>query len=98
MPIDQTTQRKPIDHTPRVIVTRHLMPAVEQRMSELFDTKLNPDDVPFTREQLIAAMREADVLVPTVTDRIDADMIAQAGDQLKLIANFGAGIEHIDLE
>lgn len=98
MPIDPTTPRKPIDHAPRVIVTRHLMPAVEHRMSELFDTKLNPDDLPFTREQLIAAMREADVLVPTVTDRIDADMIEQAGDQLKLIANFGAGIEHIDLE
>lgn len=98
MPIDQTTQRKPIDHNPRVIVTRHLMPAVEQRISELFDAKLNREDIPFTREQLIAAMREADVLVPTVTDRIDAAMIEQAGDQLKLIANFGAGIEHIDLE
>ena len=98
MPIDQTTQRKPIDHNPRVIVTRHLMPAVEQRISELFDAKLNREDIPFTRKQVIAAMREADVLVPTVTDRIDAAMIEQAGDQLKLIANFGAGIEHIDLE
>lgn len=95
---DPATARKPIDHAPRVIVTRHLMPSVEKRMRELFDVKLNEDDVPMTRDQLIAAMQEADVLVPTVTDRIDAEMIAAAGDQLKLIANFGAGIEHIDVE
>ena len=67
-------------------------------MRELFDVELNEADVPFTREQLVAALQQADVLVPTVTDRIDADMIAQAGDQLKLIASFGAGIEHIDLD
>ena len=67
-------------------------------MSELFDARLNPDDEPLTRERLIAAMQEADVLVPTVTDRIDAEMIGRAGDQLKMIANFGAGTEHIDLE
>lgn len=67
-------------------------------MSELFDARLNPDDEPLTREQLITAMQEADVLVPTVTDRIDAEMIGRAGDQLKMIANFGAGTEHIDLE
>lgn len=89
---------KPIDHTPRVIVTRHLMPSVEQRLSELFDVELNTDDTPLTREQLVQAMQEADVLVPTVTDRIDSEMIAEAGAQLKLIANFGAGIEHIDLD
>lgn len=94
---DPANPRKPIDHSPRVIVTRHLMPSVEHRLSELFDAKLNESDVPFTREQLIAAMQEADVLVPTVTDRIDAEMIAQAGEQLKLIASFGSGIEHIDL-
>ncbi|TNE47125.1 MAG: D-glycerate dehydrogenase [Sphingomonadales bacterium] len=93
-----TGSGKPIDHTPRVIVTRHLMPSVEQRMSELFDARLNPSDEPLTREQLIAAMQEADVLVPTVTDRIDAEMIGRAGDQLKMIANFGAGTEHIDLK
>ena len=73
------------------------MPSVEHRMRELFDVQLNESDVPFTRDQLIAAMQEADVLVPTVTDRIDAEMIAQAGDQLRLIASFGSGIEHIDL-
>ena len=97
MPSDPSQPRKPIDHTPRVIVTRHLIPAVEQRMRELFDVRLNEADTPFTREQLIVAMQQADVLVPTVTDRIDAEMIEAAGDQLKLIASFGAGIEHIDL-
>ena len=66
-------------------------------MCELFETTLNRDDVPFTRDQLIAAMQSADVLVPTVTDRIDAAMIEQAGPQLRMIANFGAGTEHIDL-
>lgn len=89
---------KPIDHTPRVIVTRHLMPSVEQRMSELFDVQLNTDDLPFTSDDLIKAMQSCDVLVPTVTDTIDAEMIAQASDRLKLIASFGAGIEHIDIE
>jgi glyoxylate reductase len=98
MPIDADKLTKPIDHTPRVIVTRHLMPSVEQRISELFEAELNTDDTPFTREQLIAAMKDCDVLVPTVTDRIDAEMIAAAGDRLKLIASFGAGIEHIDIE
>jgi glyoxylate reductase len=66
-------------------------------MSELFDVTLNPADEPLSRAALIEAMRSADVLVPTVTDRIDAEMIAEAGDRLGLIANFGAGIEHIDL-
>ncbi len=82
---------------PKVVVTRHLMPAVEARMRELFDVSLNTGDTPLTRGQLAAAMREADVLVPTVTDRIDAKLIEQAGDRLGLIANFGAGTEHIDL-
>ena len=82
---------------PRVAVTRRLLPRVEARLSELFDTQLNGDDQPMSRDALISAMREADVLVPTVTDRIDAEMIAGTGDRLRLIANFGAGIEHIDL-
>ncbi len=87
-----------IEGKPRVVVTRHLMPAVEARMAELFETSLNEADEPFTREQLAAAMREAHVLVPTVTDRIDAALIDQAGEQLGLIANFGAGTDHIDLK
>lgn len=88
---------RPLSHTPRVIVTRHLMPEVEARMRELFDVVLNEADVPMTRDQLVAAMQACDVLVPTVTDRIDADLLASAGERLGLIASFGAGTEHIDL-
>lgn len=93
------TQRppRPLASPPRVIVTRHLMPAVEGRMRELFDVVLNESDVPLTRDQLAAAMQDCDVLVPTVTDKIDADLIAGAGERLGLIASFGAGTEHIDL-
>lgn len=86
-----------IEGKPAVIVTRRLLPETEQRMDELFNVSLNGTDRPLNRHQLIAAMQRCDVLVPTVTDRIDAEMIAAAGDRLKLIANFGAGIEHIDL-
>ncbi len=82
---------------PRVIVTRKLLPTVEARIAELFDAVLSADDTPLSREQLSAAMADADVLVPTVTDRIDRAMIETAGKRLGLIANFGAGIEHIDL-
>src|SRR3990167_8405129 len=82
---------------PKVVVTRHLLPSVETRTSELFDTALNLEDVPMSREALVAAVQQADVLVPTVTDRIDADLIAAAGPQLGLIASFGAGVDHIDL-
>jgi glyoxylate reductase len=80
-----------------VVVTRRLPDAVEIRLSELFDVKLRLDDVPMTRTELGHAMRTADVLVPTVTDNIDAALIGQAGDQLKLIANYGAGVDHIDV-
>jgi glyoxylate reductase len=73
------------------------MPSVETRMAELFDVVLNQADLPLGRAAMVAAMRDADVLVPTVTDRIDAGMIAEAGDRLGLIANFGAGTEHLDL-
>ncbi|MBO6608239.1 D-glycerate dehydrogenase [Altererythrobacter sp.] len=97
MSINASEISKPIDHTPRVIVTRQLMPSVEARMEELFDVELNPSDAPFSRGDLIRAMQSADVLVPTVTDTIDAEMIGQAGDQLKLIASFGSGTDHIDL-
>ena len=88
---------RPLAAPARVIVTRHLMPGVEARMRELFDVVLNEDDAPMSREQLVRAMQNCDVLVPTVTDRIDAAMIAEAGDRLGLIASFGAGTEHIDL-
>jgi glyoxylate reductase len=73
------------------------MPEIEARMRELFDVVLNEADTPMNRDALIAAMQDCDVLVPTVTDTIDAEMIAAAGDRLGLIASFGAGTEHIDL-
>ncbi|MCL4671736.1 MAG: D-glycerate dehydrogenase [Sphingomonadaceae bacterium] len=92
-----STSTRRLEGTPRVVVTRHLMPSVEARLAELFDAQLNPDDVPLTRDQLAEAMQSAHVLVPTVTDRIDAALIEQAGDQLGLIASFGAGTDHIDL-
>lgn len=91
------TSTRRLDGTPRVVVTRHLMPSVEARLAELFDARLNPQDVPLTRDQLAEAMQTAHVLVPTVTDRIDAALIEQAGEQLGLIASFGAGTDHIDL-
>ena len=87
-----------IDGKPRVIVTRHLMPSVEERMEELFDTRLNREDKPLTRDELVAAMQDCDILVPTVTDHIDAAMIAAAGERLRLIASFGAGTDHLDLK
>ncbi|MFT6677104.1 MAG: lactate dehydrogenase-like 2-hydroxyacid dehydrogenase [Sulfitobacter sp.] len=80
-----------------VVVTRRLPDAVETRLSELFDVRLREDDAPMTRAQLGEAMKTADVLVPTITDDIDAALITQAGDQLKLIANYGAGVDHIDV-
>lgn len=80
-----------------VIVTRRLPVPVETRLKELFDVTLRDPDVAMTREELAAAMATADVLVPTITDQIDAAMIAQAGPRLKLIANYGAGVDHIDV-
>ena len=83
---------------PLVIVTRKLPDGVETRMRELFDTRLNETDAPLSQAALGEAMKAADVLVPTVTDRIDAALIEQAGDQLKLIANFGNGVDNIDVD
>jgi len=87
------TKRKPL-----VIVTRKLPDVVETRMRELFNTRLNSDDTPLTQAGLISAVKEAEVLVPTVTDRIDKAVIMQSGDQLKLIANFGTGVDNIDVD
>jgi glyoxylate reductase len=87
------SKRKPL-----VIVTRKLPDVVETRMRELFDTKLNIDDQPLTQAQLVEAVQRADVLVPTVTDRIDKAVLSQAGPQLRLIANFGTGVDNIDVE
>ncbi|MBR9863527.1 MAG: D-glycerate dehydrogenase [Rhodobacteraceae bacterium] len=80
-----------------VVVTRRLPATVEKRLSELFDVKLNETDTPLSRDQLTAALRTADVLVPTLNDTIDAGMLAQAGDNLRLIANYGSGVDHIDV-
>ena len=83
---------------PIVIVTRKLPDPIETRMRELFDTRLNLDDSPMSTAALIEAAKTADVLVPTVTDRIDSKVLAQAGPNLRLIANFGTGVDHIDVE
>ncbi|MEO3413028.1 D-glycerate dehydrogenase [Roseovarius sp. CAU 1744] len=80
-----------------VVVTRRLPDAVEKRLGELFDVTLNTTDAPMSRADLAKALKTADVLVPTLNDRIDAGLIAQAGDRLKLIANYGAGVDHIDV-
>ncbi len=85
-------QRKPV-----VVVTRKLPDAIETRMMELFDARLNLDDKAMTKAQLIEAVQTADVLTPTITDHIDAEIIEAAGPNLKLIANFGTGVDHIDL-
>jgi glyoxylate reductase len=82
---------------PLVIVTRKLPDVVETRMCELFDTRLNVTDRPMSQQELADAIRAADVIVPTVTDRIDAGIIAHAGDSMKLIANFGNGVDNIDV-
>ena len=85
-------QKKPL-----VVVTRKLPDVIETRMMELFDTRLNLDDHQMTKAELVEAVKTADVLVPTITDRIDASVLSQAGPNLKLIANFGTGVDHIDL-
>ncbi len=83
---------------PIVIVTRKLPDVVETRMRELFDARLNLEDRPMTSAELVEAVKTADILVPTVTDRIDRGIISQAGDNLKMIANFGTGVDNIDLD
>ncbi len=83
---------------PRVVVTRRLPQQVEARMAELFDIHLNADDQPMGPAALASAMASADVLVPTVTDRIGSALLAEAGPRLKLIANFGTGTDNIDVD
>jgi glyoxylate reductase len=87
----------PARKKPLVVVTRKLPDSVETRMCELFDTRLNLNDKPMTQHELVEAAKVADVLVPTVTDRIDASVLGQSGDKLKLIANFGNGVDNIDV-
>ncbi|HEY9579154.1 MAG TPA: D-glycerate dehydrogenase [Rhizorhapis sp.] len=90
--------KRPRPTHPKVIVTRRLPSAMEARMRELFDVSLNKHDRPMNQADLLEAMRQCDVLVPTVTDHIDASLIAEAGDRLQLMANFGNGVDHIDLK
>ncbi|MCA0919084.1 2-hydroxyacid dehydrogenase [Pseudooceanicola nanhaiensis] len=80
-----------------VVVTRRLPERVEARMKELFDVQLGPEDRPMTREELVQAVKTADVLVPNLRDTIDSGLLAQAGPNLRLIANYGAGVDHIDV-
>src|SRR5712672_2372639 len=82
---------------PLVVVTRKLPDSIDTRMRELFDTQLNLHDTPMTAAELADTVKNADVLVPTVTDRIDASVLSKAGDKLKLIANYGNGVDHIDV-
>jgi glyoxylate reductase len=82
---------------PFVIVTRKLPDPIETRMMELFSCRLNLDDIPLSKAELTAAIGQAEVLVPTVTDRIDAEVLAAAGPALRLIASFGTGVDHVDL-
>src|SRR6201995_4950891 len=82
---------------PLVVVTRKLPDSIETRMRELFDARLNLDDTPLTQEQLVEAVRTADILVPTVTDHINEELLKQAESKLKLIANFGNGVDNIDV-
>ena len=80
-----------------VVVTRRLPEPVETRLGELFNVQLNETDRPMSRAELAEAMKGADVLVPTLSDEIDQSLLAQAGDRLKLVANYGAGFDHIDV-
>jgi len=82
----------------KVIVTRRLPDPVETRLRELFDANLNHEDKPLSADELATALTQADVLVPTVTDRLDSRLLSRAGDQLKLIAQFGAGVDNIDVQ
>jgi glyoxylate reductase len=82
---------------PLVVVTRKLPDSIETRMRELFNVRLNNDDKPMSQAELIEAAKVADVLVPTVTDQIDRSVLSHSGERLKLIANFGNGVDHIDV-
>lgn len=97
MSTDSIPHIGPFDGAPRVIVTRRLPEEIEQRLSDLFKTQLRPTDEPMTEAELITAVQNCDVFVPTVTDLITADVINAASPKLKMIANFGAGTDHIDV-
>jgi glyoxylate reductase len=95
---DENNQGHAMKDKPLVIVTRRLPDGIEAKMRDLFDVRPNRDDVPMDADALKAAVKSADVLVPTVTDRVGSEIIEAAGPQLKLIANFGVGFNHIDVK
>ena len=86
------------DQKPKVVVTRRLPATVENRMKELFDVELNKNDIPMSAKELAIAMGKADILVPTISDTIDSKLLARAGENLRLIASYGAGFDHIDIQ
>ena len=86
------------DQKPKVVVTRRLPATVENRMKELFDVELNKNDIPMSAKELAVAMGKADILVPTISDTIDSKLLARAGENLRLIASYGAGFDHIDVQ
>lgn len=86
------------DQKPKVVVTRRLPATVENRMKELFDVELNENDIPMSAKELAVAMGKADILVPTISDTIDSKLLARAGENLRLIASYGAGFDHIDVQ
>ena len=86
------------DQKPKVVVTRRLPATVENRMKELFDVELNENDIPMSAKELAVAMSKADILVPTISDTIDSKLLARAGENLRLIASYGAGFDHIDVQ
>ena len=86
------------DQKPKVVVTRRLPATVENRMKELFDVELNKNDIPMSVKELAIAMGKADILVPTISDTIDSKLLARAGESLRLIASYGAGFDHIDVQ
>ena len=83
---------------PKVIITRRLQDRVENRMKELFNVDLSSAEYPLSKKELLSAVKEADILVPTIGDKIDASILSAAGSNLKLIANYGAGYDHIDVK
>jgi glyoxylate reductase len=83
---------------PVVVVTRKLPDVIETRMMELFQARLNPADQPLGKTEMVEAVKSCDVLVPTVTDRVDSSVLAHAGERLRLIANYGTGVDNIDVE
>ena len=86
-----------VQNSPTIIITRKLPDAIETRMMELFDVHLNLDDHEFSREELVEAVKRADVLVPTVTDKLDGEILSQSGENLRLIASFSTGVDNVDL-